>query len=56
MGWEVLFDEDFAAWLETLDEGLQDEILAHVELFCASSAPTSAGHGWTRSRGRNSPT
>ena len=33
MEWEVLFDEEFAAWLESLDEGLEVEILAHVQLL-----------------------
>lgn len=33
MEWEVLFDEEFAVWLESLEEGLQNEILAHVALL-----------------------
>jgi hypothetical protein len=33
MEWDVLFGEEFAEWLETLDEELQDEILAHVEFL-----------------------
>ncbi|MGO9466981.1 MAG: type II toxin-antitoxin system RelE/ParE family toxin [Isosphaeraceae bacterium] len=33
MEWDVLFDEKFAEWFEALDEGLQDEILAHVRLL-----------------------
>ena len=33
MEWDVLFDEEFAEWLGSLDEGLQDEILAHVALL-----------------------
>ncbi len=33
MEWEVLFDAEFADWFEAVDEGLQDEIFAHVELL-----------------------
>ena len=33
MEWDVLFDAEFVEWLKTLDQGLQDEILAHVELL-----------------------
>jgi len=33
MEWDVLFNEEFAEWLGALDEGLQDEILAHVEFL-----------------------
>lgn len=33
MEWEILYDEAFAEWLESLEEGLQDEILAHAELL-----------------------
>jgi hypothetical protein len=33
MEWDVLLDEEFAEWLEALVEGLQVEILAHVELL-----------------------
>jgi len=35
MEWEVLFDEEFAAWLESLDDELEVEILAHVQLLRA---------------------
>jgi len=31
--WTVLFDEEFAAWLETVEEGLQDELLVHARLL-----------------------
>ncbi len=33
MEWEVLFEQEFAAWFETLEEGLQDEIFALIELL-----------------------
>jgi len=33
MEWEVLFDEEFDRWFETLEEGLQDEIWSHIELL-----------------------
>jgi hypothetical protein len=33
MEWDVLFHEDFAAWLDGLDEPLQVEILAHIALL-----------------------
>ena len=33
MEWDVLFDAEFADWFEAVDEGLQDEIFAHVELL-----------------------
>ena len=33
MEWDVLFEQEFAAWFETLDEGLQDEIFAYVALL-----------------------
>jgi hypothetical protein len=35
MEWDVLFDEEFGEWLVSLEEGLQDEILAHVDLLRA---------------------
>jgi hypothetical protein len=31
--WEVLFDEDFRAWFDTVDEGLQDAILERVTVL-----------------------
>jgi hypothetical protein len=33
MEWDVLFDDEFAAWFEGLAEGLQDEILAYTALL-----------------------
>jgi hypothetical protein len=33
MEWEVLFDEELAEWLDTLDAGLRARIAAHVELL-----------------------
>jgi hypothetical protein len=33
MEWEVLFDEEFAEWLDTLDAGLRARIAAHVALL-----------------------
>jgi hypothetical protein len=33
MQWDVFLDEDFDAWLETLEVGLQDEIWANIELL-----------------------
>jgi hypothetical protein len=33
MEWTVLFDEDFAEWLDTLPEKLRRKILGHVELL-----------------------
>jgi hypothetical protein len=33
MEWEVLFDEDFAGWLDTLDAGLRARIAGHVDLL-----------------------
>ena len=33
MEWTVLFDEDFARWLNTVDEALRVRIAAHVELL-----------------------
>jgi len=33
MGWMVLFDSDFEAWLESQEEGLQNEIAAHITLL-----------------------
>jgi len=30
MKWEVVFHEEFAEEFKALDEGLQDELLAHV--------------------------
>ena len=33
MEWVVLFEREFAAWFATLEEDLQDEILALVELL-----------------------
>ncbi|MGE3819083.1 MAG: type II toxin-antitoxin system RelE/ParE family toxin [Isosphaeraceae bacterium] len=33
MAWTVLFDEEFAAWFETVAEGLQDEILVRARLL-----------------------
>ena len=33
MEWEVLFDEEFAEWLDTLDAGLRVRIAGHVELL-----------------------
>jgi len=33
MEWTVLFDDDFAAWLDTVDEALRIKIAAHVELI-----------------------
>ena len=33
MEWDVLFDEVLAEWLGVLDEGLLNEILAHIELL-----------------------
>lgn len=33
MEWDVLFDEDLAAWFDDLVEGLQDEILANIEVM-----------------------
>jgi hypothetical protein len=33
MEWEVLFDEEFDEWLGTVDDGLQDEIWANVEVL-----------------------
>ncbi|WZP00857.1 type II toxin-antitoxin system RelE/ParE family toxin [Isosphaeraceae bacterium EP7] len=32
MDWDVLFDDEFAEWFETLDEDLQDEIIARTNL------------------------
>ncbi len=33
MEWTVLFDDDFAEWLDTLSESLRRKILGHVELL-----------------------
>ena len=33
MEWDVFLDEDFDAWLETLEAGLQDEIWANIEVL-----------------------
>jgi hypothetical protein len=33
MAWTVRFDEDFFAWFQELEEGLQDEITANAELL-----------------------
>jgi hypothetical protein len=33
MEWDVFLDEEFDAWLQTLEEGLQDEIFAAIELL-----------------------
>jgi len=33
MEWDVLLDEEFDSWLETLEEGLQDEISAAIEIL-----------------------
>ena len=33
MEWDVFLDEEFDAWLDTLEEGLQDEIQAAIELL-----------------------
>jgi hypothetical protein len=33
MEWEVLFDEEFDAWLDSVDQGLQDEVWVGVELL-----------------------
>jgi hypothetical protein len=33
MEWDVLFDDEFATWLNALNEALQDAILAHVVLL-----------------------
>lgn len=33
MEWEVLFAEEFAGWLDTLDAGLRVRIAGHVELL-----------------------
>jgi hypothetical protein len=33
MEWVVLFDEEFAGWLDTLDAGLRTRIAGHVELL-----------------------
>jgi len=33
MAWTVLFDEDFNEWYKALEPGLQDEILANVEVL-----------------------
>ena len=33
MEWEVLLDDDFAAWLDGLDAALRNEILAHAALL-----------------------
>jgi hypothetical protein len=33
MDWEVLFDEEFAEWLDAVDSGLRIRIAAHVELL-----------------------
>jgi hypothetical protein len=33
MEWDVLFDEEFAAWLGGLPQALHDEILAHAALL-----------------------
>ena len=30
MEWDVLFDEEFDAWLQHCDQALQDEIWAHI--------------------------
>jgi hypothetical protein len=35
MEWDVLLDEDFAAWLDGLDAALRNEILAHAALLRA---------------------
>ncbi len=35
MEWDVLLDEDFAAWLDGLDAALRNEILAHAALLGA---------------------
>jgi hypothetical protein len=33
MEWDVQLDEDFAAWLDGLDDDVRAEILAHAELL-----------------------
>lgn len=33
MDWVVLFDEEFAAWLDTLPAALRRKVLGHVELL-----------------------
>ena len=33
MAWDVQYDDDFAEWFATLDEGLQDEIFASTALL-----------------------
>jgi hypothetical protein len=33
MEWTVLFDEEFAEWLQSVDEGLRIRIVAHVDLL-----------------------
>jgi hypothetical protein len=33
MAWTVLFDEDFNEWYQALESGLQDEIMANVEVL-----------------------
>jgi hypothetical protein len=33
MEWTVLFDEEFAEWLDTLDQDLRIKIASHVELL-----------------------
>jgi hypothetical protein len=33
MEWDVVLDEDFAEWLDELDEDLRNEILAHAALL-----------------------
>jgi hypothetical protein len=33
MEWDVQLDDEFAVWLDGLEEALQDEILAHAHLL-----------------------
>jgi hypothetical protein len=33
MGWDVVLDEEFAAWLDELHEDVRTEVLAHVALL-----------------------
>ena len=53
MGWDVLFDDDFAVWLDGLDGALRNEILAHTALL-RERGPKWAGRTLILWRGQRS--